>query len=935
LLALQIVFAIGLAGILWQWRRAERNSILANSKLVDSYIAQARATRRSDRIGRRYDSLTAISNAVALNPTSAQREQLRNEAIACYALTDLRVIKQWPAPSNPQESREPIWCFDSQLQLYARAVKPGEISVCQVANDRELARLRSAGTVKWIRFFSRDGRFLATYEDDTYRLWEIASAQVVLTSDHDSWSWSFSPDTRSLGISRPDGSLSIYALDTFVEIKRIQLRSKLGFVQFLEDGARIAGIPVEWDRVEIDDLQTGKVLETFFPPSREVYYQTVSADGHWIAAVTRPQGRICLWNTSTGDRLDIDAHQKTVNALRFNRAGTLLASLSQDGDFRLTDCATGHSILRGSGGGSQIRFASDDRHLEFADALGFSLYEVAPHPAFRLVGTSHRQLPDSSSICFSPDGQILATGPWPIRFWETATGEARGAVPDEPGSVHFGSDGRSLISWGAEGLVSRSIQKDDGATNVIRLGPPINLIRFGPTSRLMAWDPGGVFSDVTPGGRFAVTPQRDRAAVFDLENPSAVISLGPHSNTLSTAISPNGRFVATSDFEGSGVKVWDVASRGLLKDLPTSEYGSTVFSPDGRWLATDGENDHVYRLYRTESWDLQLKVTVPHETAGHVNNFAFSPDGEMWAIGNSPRSIHLYSTATGRPLAVLEAPEEAQFTRLTFSPDGTTLAVLQRDGIVQLWDLREVRGQLAALGLDWEAPGYVPAIVQRQSKPIRIEIAESTASVERRAFLAQKIPARSDKADARLIDLSAFYNAALTETWHEDTPGNDLSELKPGLVELAGVLFDVRGLIQAWDSSPAGLPYTEAAKGIPVNRICLRLHFLHSAIFAGDTPPGTLIGTYTVHYADRRPEMEIPILMGKDVLDWRSQPKENLADVTVAWTGQNDQSRKTGQTIRLFQTTWNNPSPSVPVTQVDFSGRNVRAKPFLVAITAE
>jgi hypothetical protein len=51
-------------------------------------------------------------------------------------------------------------------------------------------------------------------------------------------------------------------------------------------------------------------------------------------------------------------------------------------------------------------------------------------------------------------------------------------------------------------------------------------------------------------------------------------------------------------------------------------------------------------------------------------------------------------------------------------------------------------------------------------------------------------------AEARLIDLSAYYNAALTESWYDGAEGNDLSELTPGLRELAGVRFDVRGLIQ-------------------------------------------------------------------------------------------------------------------------------------------
>ena len=40
----------------------------------------------------------------------------------------------------------------------------------------------------------------------------------------------------------------------------------------------------------------------------------------------------------------------------------------------------------------------------------------------------------------------------------------------------------------------------------------------------------------------------------------------------------------------------------------------------------------------------------------------------------------------------------------TFSPDGDRLAVATNGDHVQLWDLRLIRQQLAAMGLDWDQP---------------------------------------------------------------------------------------------------------------------------------------------------------------------------------------------------------------------------------------
>jgi WD40 repeat protein len=61
-------------------------------------------------------------------------------------------------------------------------------------------------------------------------------------------------------------------------------------------------------------------------------------------------------------------------------------------------------------------------------------------------------------------------------------------------------------------------------------------------------------------------------------------------------------------------------------------------------------------------------------------------------------------------LATLEPPESYYTTDLAFSPDGALLAQFtNRNGIVHLWDLRRLRAELAAMGLDWDHPPYPPA----------------------------------------------------------------------------------------------------------------------------------------------------------------------------------------------------------------------------------
>ena len=202
--------------------------------------------------------------------------------------------------------------------------------------------------------------------------------------------------------------------------------------------------------------------------------------------------------------------------------------------------------------------------------------------------------------------------------------------------------------------------------------------------------------------------------------------------------------------------------------------------------------------------------------------------------------------------------------------------------------------------------------------------------------LAQLIPPRDPNAAVNLIDLTEYYNAPLSQSWYTaKQDGNDLSELRPGFRKLGGIEFDVRGLIQIGASAANGLAYPNHVHGIPIGRQCRRLHFLHAAILASSARPGDELGSYVIQYLDGR-EAELPIVTGKDMADWWSQPNERGMDCAIAWAGTNPAARSAGQSLRLFRTTWENPAPNLAIKQLDFtSDKPTPGQPFLVAITAE
>jgi hypothetical protein len=187
------------------------------------------------------------------------------------------------------------------------------------------------------------------------------------------------------------------------------------------------------------------------------------------------------------------------------------------------------------------------------------------------------------------------------------------------------------------------------------------------------------------------------------------------------------------------------------------------------------------------------------------------------------------------------------------------------------------------------------------------------------------------------VDLTAFFNAGLAEPWHEK-PGsnnrypNSLSWLPQGLQTLAGVPFDVRGIIQLASKELSFDRYPPAVQGIPVGRVCSSVQFLHGTGWSA--PSGTRIGTYLIHYADGQ-TIEAPIIYGQDVQDWCRQDASIAKDAVVAWAGKCATTQGRGVTLRLYKTQWQNPRMEVAVASIDFVSSMATPAPFLLAITLE
>jgi WD40 repeat protein len=162
---------------------------------------------------------------------------------------------------------------------------------------------------------------------------------------------------------------------------------------------------------------------------------------------------------------------------------------------------------------------------------------------------------------------------------------------------------------------------------------------------------------------------------------------------------------------------WDLESRQAVRTLEAhSRWIRRVqASPDGKTIASVAD-DMVARLWEAETGRLlnELrghKAETPHHYPSMLYTCAFSADGRHLATADRVGHVVVWETATGRQIATVEAPEMYTWDptqrrhsiggvrSLAFSPDGQLLAV---GGMGQVGNIDHLEGKARVEIFDWQ-----------------------------------------------------------------------------------------------------------------------------------------------------------------------------------------------------------------------------------------
>ncbi len=686
-------------------RLAERET---REKLRDSYLAQARANRLLGRSGRRLDSLELIQRANEIR----HGLDLRDEAIACLTLKDVRLARRW----NQFERFKEFACLDLNRDRYAYAEEDGDILICSIADDRELMRLPSiAGKVRLLSKFSPDGSFLVVwYRDNITRVWNLARQSVVLefaSGRHGDFT-DFSPDGRRLAVCSNLRTVDLHDMGKGTIARSFPVDGSPNCVRFHPRENRLAVASISDGTIRVLDVESGAVLSSV--QCGELIYDVAWHPGGEGLAAASADKHLYLWETRTSMELrQWQGHERSEPVrVKFHPSGRFFVSSGWDGYLRFWNFPGAEEILDLTGEGLHLEFDDSGRRMSCYGWNGNlpRIYDIAPFSTVEtLQQAASVRVESKGTIGFSRDGRHLAVPTeHGVSLWHVGSLKRVAELPAGPTRSAFFAANDSELCVSGEGGVLRFALRPWSDRIGFALGPPEIVDLPGSTRRAV----------LREDGLMAVACDNKARLISPGASVSAVTT-GTHSNLRFLALHPVRPLVATGGWDRRNVSVWDTDSGQMVHELKADLMPNVTFTADGQWLVVGDWRE--YTFWNTDTWQPARRIRRADEN----NSFgimAFSANGQLLALAHTRSVIRLLRADTFEMLANLESPNTQMIYDFQFSPDSARLAVLRSGDVTEIWDLHQLRRELASISpqLDWDLPPPTPSRLQEKASVVTV-----------------------------------------------------------------------------------------------------------------------------------------------------------------------------------------------------------------------
>ncbi|MBD2080631.1 AAA-like domain-containing protein [Leptolyngbya sp. FACHB-17] len=381
----------------------------------------------------------------------------------------------------------------------------------------------------------------------------------------------------------------------------------------------------------------------------------------------------------------------------------------------------GHTLevwdVAASQNGEIIASAGGDKTVKLWQKDGKFLHDLTGHKD-RVYGVN-----------FSPDGQTIASASVDrtVKLWRLKDGQLIRTLKGhthEVTSVSFSADGKTVVSadkdhkirlWKIDGTLTNKWEGSELIRDVaVSSSGLIASANYDGTIQLWNLD-GKLIRAIqrahikainsvsfSPNGKMIASASDDGTTkLWSLNGRQLKIFRGHSDLVRSVSFSPNGKIVASSSRDGT-IRIWSVDQQGddIIKadkvlHSDENDISGVSFVGNSETLVSSNINSstnasvRLWKLGRIENKDSSNSKIKTHnlifaDHAERVWSVSFDRGGIL-ASASADSTFKLWSPSGSRLTATFWGHKKP-VTRISFSPDGKTIASASLDQTVRLWD---------------------------------------------------------------------------------------------------------------------------------------------------------------------------------------------------------------------------------------------------------
>lgn len=581
-------------------------------------------------------------------------------------------------------------CLSADGKLIALCDQSGIVNLWDTDTGKELRNIGKLNVPAGSLNFSPDGRLIAAAWRETTRsspvsslltskqrevlkVWDVASGAEVFAPRGVGVMAAFSPDGKLLlAYSRifkigllpgtPDYEVKLWETTTWKEQRTLSEAVWQSF-DISPDSRRVVVAGVESKTYtaigKIIEIETGKEVALRELPlySGDI---TFDRDGKQvIVAASQFSNPLTVYNAMTGDVLrKFRGHTRRITSITGSPTADVLVSASEDRTVKFWNTNRDQEIESLPGQAvmysTTVAFSPNRQHIAWGSGIPVLLARNAPIDLWNIAESEtsltmmgHKD--GLQQVVYSSDGQFLASiGRDKLaKVWDTRTGKEVCTFRGHQGEVQ-------CVAISPDGRWAVSVDED----------PAVSISRRPPYKQLEKYPPGV-------------------AIVWDAKTGQEIRRLHGHATGIyRVAINPDGTRIASTN-ANEGI-IWDAANGKeliRLSDKPGSM--SLLFSPDGRWLAT-ADFERTIHLWDAATGEKKHALRGHTATISHAA-VTFNSDGTRLASAGG--DVKIWDVATGQELLSLKSLQGINIVHgLAFTPDNCRLLAALTNGTVRCWN---------------------------------------------------------------------------------------------------------------------------------------------------------------------------------------------------------------------------------------------------------